>query len=943
MLCKRTKFYSAYCSHLLLHAILIMFTISGSYGQGLEKAGREISGIIKDSTNAPIYGATIVLKYSMDSIQISTNAKGVFVFKNVKAGEFVLSVRSLGYRTFNKRYLFNEGVSKIVLDPIILTNSVTLLNTVTINGTPSIIYKQDTVEYRAADYIVKPHASVADLLKKMEGVDVGADGKVTHQGVLVESLRLNGKNYGGDDIVPAIKNLPAEIIEKVQFIDDFGKEASRTGIKDNNPTKVVNVTTKRDRSIGNTGRLVASAGNEDRYDFSIGGIRLNLNQRLDAQVYLNNTITGIAGPSFEIARSSGSLSNLPGGGVSKIGGGNVGFQEQLGKKISVNANYAYSFNDNRAINKDRSERYSAIENNLGAIEDVTTFLTSATSRKQKSRINTFKFELDYEIDSLNFLNFSPTVSYNQIIHTSFLTEVKTGFQNRTDITDNNKEGSTPTFGGKLLYQHRFVKKGRNTSLSFNYERNEDKGLTGLNALIKQFGQNNTILPDSIVRRIILNRNLKNTRAASLTFTEPLSSGENASSKLQFTINVSSKKYYNTRITDNHISGQPVKIDSLSNNFDYDFITANYGVGYNVKRKNYSATIGLSLVTSMLGSAKEVRNQLSTNTQFLIIPNIDFDYKFSRTQSFAIRYSGYYEEPLYYQIQPIRDETDPNNPVIGNPFLKIPFKHNLSVKYNNYLPNIKLNLYANLTGSNIRKKVTPNIIEYKNSGTLSNVILREMRYINLDGSHSLDGNYGISKALNDRKYKFDLNGSFKYNKVVSMSNDNLNYGNMLGFSERVGLQWSPGSGIELNPNLSYSTIKSSYTFSGKNNHTKAFTLSGDGQSYFLKKYVLAFSASKNFISGINSNITTNPFVINASIERELFKRGNGTIGIQVFDVLNQNNFIIRSINENGFTDTRSNVLSRYFLINLKWAPQRWTGVPIKNGKPIKRRGDGSFIR
>lgn len=158
---------------------------------------REVSGIVKDTTDNTVIGAIVTLMSSKDTMRTSTNSDGIFVFRNVKQATFVLTVTEIGYKTIARKYLNNDVAKKIVLDPIILKTESKMLNQVTINGTPSITYKTDTVEYRASDYKVRENATVDELLKKMEGMEVGSDGTLTHQGQQVTKARLNGKDYAG--------------------------------------------------------------------------------------------------------------------------------------------------------------------------------------------------------------------------------------------------------------------------------------------------------------------------------------------------------------------------------------------------------------------------------------------------------------------------------------------------------------------------------------------------------------------------------------------------------------------------------------------------------------------------------------------------------------------------------------------------------------------------
>lgn len=110
------------------------------------------------------------------------------------------------------------------------------------NTTPGISYKADTVEYKASDYKVNNNSTADELLKKMEGFNVDSNGNVTHQGQAVTKARLNGRDYAGGNLAKAVQSLPADIVEKIQVVDDYGDQAAKTGVKDGNPTKVLNLT-----------------------------------------------------------------------------------------------------------------------------------------------------------------------------------------------------------------------------------------------------------------------------------------------------------------------------------------------------------------------------------------------------------------------------------------------------------------------------------------------------------------------------------------------------------------------------------------------------------------------------------------------------------------------------------------------------------------------------
>jgi hypothetical protein len=143
-----------------------------------------------------VIGATVTLTSAKDTVKTSTNSDGIFIFKNIKSATYTIVVQSIGYTsTPPMRFKQNDLTPRIVMDPIFLKEQKNTLNEVVINGTPSITYKTDTVEYKASDYVVRKNATVDELLKKMEGMEVGADGTLVHNGESVVKAKVNGKDF----------------------------------------------------------------------------------------------------------------------------------------------------------------------------------------------------------------------------------------------------------------------------------------------------------------------------------------------------------------------------------------------------------------------------------------------------------------------------------------------------------------------------------------------------------------------------------------------------------------------------------------------------------------------------------------------------------------------------------------------------------------------------
>ncbi|MHA4896421.1 outer membrane beta-barrel protein [Pedobacter sp. PWIIR3] len=895
---------------------------------------REISGIVKDSTDLGVIGATVSLTSDKDTLKTSTNNDGIFVFKNVKSAVYTIVVQSIGYRsTPPMRFKQNDTTPRIVMDPIVLKDESNTLNTVVINGTPSITYKTDTVEYKASDYVVRKNATVDELLKKMEGMEVGTDGSLTHQGQTVTKAKVNGKDFIGGDIANAIKNLPAEIVDKIQIVDDYGDQAARTGIKDGDPSKVLNITTRTDKSVGNMANINAAAGSNDRYDAGIFATRINGNQTIGLNGNFKNTVNGVNG-----GDGGGGAS----GGTTKSGNGSVSVRDKLGEKIEYNFNYGITGNDVNSISDITSLSFAV--DSLGNRVPINRAITR--NGNNDNRTHNFKLEVEANIDSLNFLRVIPTFRYNSTANINqSLTLQRSGIGNQDQTTNNKSKNKTPEFGGSIFYQHIFpVNKRRNLSFqvdlnSNDYEAEQDQ----LQRILYLNNAADDVLKDSLVNRIVARNNLRSNYRSSFTYVEPLS----VNTQLEFNAQLNYNGYDNSATTRNVTSGGISSIiDSLSNIFKYSFtqgrVALNFRYGLSGNSKVRFST-GVTGVPALLSGTKVSLGTKINRESFNLIPIARFEYLWSRQHRVSLNYSGNANEPTFDQIQPVRDVSNPQNPIIGNPNLRATFVHTIRTDYNNYIANAKLNYSVNINTSFTQNAVVRNTTlirdpSYTGPGVQQ---ITETRFENADGVYRVNGNYSISKQLANRKYNLTFAGRATIDNGVSIYNGVKNLSRNLTLFERIGPRINPTEWFEINPNVSYNHTKQMNTVFS-DNEVNTLALNVDGRIYLWQTHLIGYNASKNFISGISANVNNNPFVLNMYYEKELFER-RGKIGLQVFDVFNQNNYINRDQStDGGYTDTKSNALSRYFMLRLSMRLQRWSGKQPGNGREIRRRGDGSFF-
>ena len=281
-----------------------------------------ISGKIEsEKEHSPIEAATIHLEKAKDSSVISytiSNDKGNFSLtgksfhKNVK-----LFVSFVGMDSYNKSISLDK-TPVLDIGTITLKNESNLLNEVVIKSRAPITVKKDTLEFNVKSFKTKKDANVEDLLKKLPGVEVDEEGKITVNGKPVNKILVNGKPFFGNDPSITTKNLSKEIIEKVQITDTKSKSEAFSGEKGDAENKTINLTIKKENNKGWFGRVSAGGGTDERFEGATMINRFNNDTRISVLASTNN----INSPGF----SFGEIQKMFGGGNSSVFfGGNGGF------------------------------------------------------------------------------------------------------------------------------------------------------------------------------------------------------------------------------------------------------------------------------------------------------------------------------------------------------------------------------------------------------------------------------------------------------------------------------------------------------------------------------------------------------------------------------------------------------------------------------------------
>lgn len=880
--------------------------------------GRVVSGSVTDTVGAPLTDVTVNLKSSTENLSVKTNATGKYQFANVASSDFVVTITGVGFATFSQLYtVANKQGKAFIIDPVKLSIKTNELEAVVITVSP-ITIKEDTIEYRADAYKVREGAAVEEVLKKLPGVTVDKDGVVTAQGKEVKRVRVNGKDYFGGDVITATQNLPADIIENIQIIDDYGDRANQTGVKEGEPEKVLNFNVKRGMNKGSFGNSTVGVGTKDRVLGRANANTFKEDRQISFIGSVNNTNAnsfnfngggrggGARGANFGSAERGGS----GGDGTTFSTSFGLNYRDSWGEKITSYGSYSFSSRNNNTLSNSFQQDFNPL--NINSTKRTNQSHTQSANHR-------LTWNVEYKIDSQNYIKITPYVSYaSSEGSTNGVSEYfKPNYYTLNNGMSSNTS-TTPAWGGELFYIHRFKRKGRNFNVSatINYSaREQDR-----NSQNTYFNVDtaNSVTSQTNQYQFIGTDNVNTTKNLRFSFAEPI--GKYTALEASYTWNNSTTKSIRDVSDVDPSTGQKFKNIKQSNDYDYEFVTNRYGLNLHTNKTKYNYYVGIVAQPSVLTGMDKGRNITTRNTNFNFAPNARFAYKFSRSHSLTATYGGSSREPNFTQLQPVSDSSNIKNIVTGNPDLKAEFTNRFSLQYNKVVILTGSSIFANISYDQTQNKIVSSRVNQV-AGTG-----RTTTYLNTDGFYGFNGNVSVTQPFFKKKLTITASTSGSYDNNISFT-DNL---------KNTGQNWTVRPGlrvrvdlpdiIDININSSYlynknTTEYPSYTYSSE---VKTFTIGLEGKNFFLKDWTVGYDLNKIFNTGFISTKNTNPTLLNLYLERRFLKNNKGTLRLQGYDLFNQNTGISRDVNGTTVTDYQNNRLGRYFLLTFNLRLQKFAG-------------------
>lgn len=960
--------------YLYLILALVCLNISRSAAQ----TARPISGSVVDTTKLTLPGSNVKLRTELGDSSITiADVNGKFTFPSVKGNKITLTVSSIGFEGLIKHYTLQDDGKPVVLDPIVLRSATKQLGVVTIVGVNPIVFKEDTVQYSVAAYKVRENAPIEDVLKKIPGVDVATDGTVSSQGKQITKVRVNGKDFFGGDVQSATKNLPADVIESVQIIDDYGDQANLTGVKTGEPNKILNLTIRKDKNYGYFGQATAGDGsdalpkepgvtNANRYIGLLNFFKFKGDQQISVLGNLNNTnvntfsygtaaggaaggggIGGGGGGRGNALRGASSSSTTSAPGITNARSIGLNFRDQWGKKLSVYG--SYSFTNNSTFTSSTTQ-----QNNTSLNPSTSNQQSTGTSSPTNHRFN---FNLEWKPDTLNYLKVTPTFSYagSDITSLDSQTLSRKNIQELAYSSTTISNSTAPNYGITGFFNRRFKNTKRNLNIGFSANTVNS---SAFQSLVNKYTLGDPTAP---LDQKIYSTNRTTSYGANVSYLEPIG-------KVSF---LEANYAYNYSFTSNNVETDTLNLstnnydryDFLSNNYKYTFTTNRFGLNYKIIEKKYNLTLGIGGQPSSL-SGTNIKTGVQTNfSTFNIIPAASFNYNFSRSQALRFNYSGTSSQPAFNQLQPVIDFTNALYPVQGNPNLKPSFSNNLSLRYNMFSFQTGNIFLVGVNFTQTDHQIVQNIVSYPakfDAAVLAaDPSLKRyqstnlIQYLNADGYYQAGANFMYSKPWSERKYTLIFTGQVNYTNNINFTQtvDSLN--NITPMAENFAktLTIAPQLRFRMNitdvidaevfSRLTLNKITNSLNtpLTSQNTNIHSVDLGINGKNYIWKDWTFSYDFTKTLNYGYSSSLNVkNPNILNTYVERRFLKDHRGTLRFAAYDLFNENTGFSVVNTGGATTQTNINRLGRYYLLTFTFRLQKFSGkTPSSPDRSF--RGDG----
>lgn len=865
-----------------------------------------ITGTVQDTAAKKALPNSVAMAVRLkDSVLVAytrSDEKGAFRFSNLKIDtlELIVSNALFGDQSF---YIVGSQLNKVFdLGAIILPPKNKDLQEVIIYAFKDpVYYKGDTLVYSADSFKVKPNATVEDLLKKLPGIKVDQSGKITAQGKAVDQVLVDGDEFFGTDPTIATRNLGANTVESVQLYEKKDENSS-TGEN----LQVLNLKLKDDAKKGYFGKVSAASDFQKFYEGEAFVNKFKGSQKISVFGLLANTPKTSLGYGdiykYGLDNEYQNESNedkfiwstpTDQAGIPRSIKSGVYYNDKLGKNTKINTNYSFGSKKIDVGSSARSQYF---------LSDTSYTSTLQSHDIQNTETHAFNLKITQKLDSLTELEFEPKLKLNNNKGsskslTSFYS-IKDSLVRQTDVS-NSSTAQGYNLNTFVRLTRSFKKKDR--KLRFNY--NILLVGSASDGVLKSLNTGSDTLKD--VNQKKDNDVTNQTHNAFVSYTEPITK----KIKLQAEYSVNYNLSRQSKNTKDFMNGAYTSINPLlTNNFENERIFHSVGGTFMHETKKHGLYLG-----ARVRSISFVNTNLITTDKFVyavnnVLPFLYFNYNLSSGGRLNLRYSTTSTQPTINQLQPIPDNTNPLQVKIGNPDLKPTYNHNFNLFYHMFKPLTGRYMGAMANFSAVNRDFSNSIYYDEFGRTLTQTVNVNGNY---NGSFNVWGGIPFFKKV----LSIDPNIYGSYQKNTNFINKEKNTTKTSSITTALGVSLNLDT-LTFKVNYGYTYYSPSSSLNTASN--KPYSSQQYSAYLYLKlPFKLEIETDAQYI--INSNrapgYNLNYVLWNARLGKTFMKTENLVLSIIGNDLLNKNISNERTTLDNVITDTKTNIITRYFLLQL----------------------------
>lgn len=936
-------------------------------------AQHTLSGTVFSKTdNAPIEMATVRLfsyhrtqgvdpqtgKFVIDSTLVQgaqTTYDGMFLLHNIAPGAYRLIITSVGFAQVTRDIQMPN--QPLDIPRIHLSEQTHLLSEVSVQGRAAeMTVKGDTIEYNTAAYQVSETATVEELLKKMNGVEVDSEGKVTINGEEIKGVRIDGKKFFGNDVQTATKNIPADMIDKIQVIDEKSDMAKLTGFEDDDTERIINLSLKKNRKQGIFGNysgalgadLVADNGHWFDYDRQFFANDFRYGANIFTNILLGESQTTIVGA----ANNTNEIRS--GRGRGNWGAQNAGItaSENLGVNTNIDLTSRITKRDNATsllLGGDATFNHASNDtrtrsNKESYTDDYTYINDDSTSRLSHSWNAQMRLELEYQVDSLRKLILRPTISYTNNQGNSYnaytfdrdtvldtlnhVVRINDGYQQQFSLSEDISAGLRAT------YNRKFMRPGRTLTMQADMNFTNTQGTTHTYSY-------DQLRHKAVVDQRTLSGNDSYRYSLRTSYVEPLFRNNHLLEmvlSLSGSNRISEKKQY----TPDAITGEYTVYDSLySNNLLNNLYSEQLELNYRWVEQKFDLMVGARAIAQQTHSRTFYGDALARDTvynKWNFSPNMNFRYRFERKKFVRITYRGNSQQPSITQMEPVRNNSDALNETVGNLGLQPAYRHNIFMMYSSFNQEKFSSFMTGLRATITEDALTNNTI-YDQTGK---------RYLQTVNADIIPWNIGWDMMSNtpfcQKMFQLHTRTAINFNQRVvyilreqdaaaieqmisagTMPLGEASHTGNLRVSSDIALRFTHrivDIGVK-NTNI-YSLTRNSLNDRSKS-HIGDWIITGDVTFHLPKAWNISTDIAFTGRYGYTGMDDANEVVWNASIDKTW---DNATLTLKVYDLLHDKKNIVQTVGEDYISYKSFNTLPTYAMLTFTYKLNRMGGMKAR---------------